>query len=560
MKKLFLFSLPFLLLGCGETKVKSVPVPYSESQIIIDLKDNLSEKEVEQFANDYNVVLHPTALYSETKEELVDVDAGSKEDLLARLQVDPRVEIAEPNYKVQALFTPNDPMFKQQWNMKTVRAEKAWDYTTGRGAIVAVVDTGVAYEDYNGFKQGSDLKGTQFVPGWNFVTNNEHANDDQSHGTHCTGTIAQSTDNGVGVAGLAFNAKVMPVKVLDSNGSGTAADVADGIRWAAEHGAQVISLSLGSDHPSKVEEKAIQFARTKGVVVIAAAGNSGSSVGWPAAFDGVVAVSASDPNDKLAKFSSRGKEVDIAAPGVDITQQTICDDGKGGCEEYTSYNGTSMATPHVAAVAALLHSLGVSQPDKVEETLKKTARVVDNSDAGKKLYGAGILDAGAAVSYTVWHHGLVRIGLLFGLTFILSLLLKGKGTSPYSWKYLVPGFFAGPGLLFFLPLVLSCISLPLDIASRALPDMDLIAGAAIHQYFPLANAVIPFLLMLLTWSFKQLRPAVAGLAVGMGAYLLSVVVLGDQFSQFGSTIQTIWCGLNVVGCMIIAKMNLSEAK
>lgn len=551
MKLLVLSS---CLIGCNSeiTKTATNQTNY-DSQIVIDLKDNISNEEIVKFSQQYNLILHPAILFNETKEEIADIGDNNEEELLELLQEDPRVEIVEPLMEYYISGEPNDPLYKDQWGMKRMNASTAWNYSTGRGVITAVIDTGVACYNRNGFKKMDDLQ-AECVPGWNFIENNDLAADDNSHGSHVASTIAEAANNNLGGVGLAYNAKIMPVKVLAGNGSGSNAGVADGIRWAADHGAQIINMSLGGGPNSEIMQKSINYAISKGVVVIAAAGNSSGKIEYPGGSDGVIGVSASDENDKLARFSCRGDGIDISAPGTNILQQTIKGNGKEGFE-YNSYSGTSMASPAVAGVATLIESLGTTEPKAVERVLFKTAR--DMKD--KNLFGAGIVDAAAAVSYTVWHHGLVRIGLLFGLTFILSLLLKGKGTSPYSWKYLVPGFFAGPGLLFFLPLVLSCVSLPLDIASRALPDMDLIAGAAIHQYFPLANAVIPFLLMLLTWSFKQLRPAVAGLAVGMGAYLLSVVVLGDQFSQFGSTIQTIWCGLNVVGCMIIAKMNLSEA-
>jgi serine protease len=150
--------------------------------------------------------------------------------------------------------------------------------------------------------------------GYNFVAKNKIAADDQGHGTHVAGTIAQTTNNGIGVAGLAHCAKLMPVKVLSARGWGTMADVAEGIRWAADHGAQVINLSLGSPSKSAVVENAVKHSIKKGVIVVAAAGNSGRSVGYPAAYPGVIAVSATDKNDAIAWFSSRGPEVTIGAP------------------------------------------------------------------------------------------------------------------------------------------------------------------------------------------------------------------------------------------------------
>src|SRR6185295_6653687 len=168
---------------------------------------------------------------------------------------------------------------------------------------------------------------------------------------------------------------------------GTTADVADGIRWAAEHGAQVINLSLGGPRNSSVLQKAIDYAVSRGVVVVAAAGNTGGGVQYPGASDGVIGVSAIGPDDKIAKFSSRGNGVDIAAPGVNVTQQTICKKGREKCERFPAYNGTSMASPHVAGAAALVVGLGVTDPAAVEAALQGSSRVVDTSDAAKKLSG-----------------------------------------------------------------------------------------------------------------------------------------------------------------------------
>src|SRR5262249_22489800 len=280
-----------------------------------------------------------------------------------------------------------------------------------------------------------DLASTECVTGWNFVTRNEHANDDQGHGTHVAGTIAQSTNNGIGGAGLAFHARLMPVKVLNESGWGTTAGGAHGIRWAAEPGAHVINLSLGGPRNSRVLQKAIDYAVSRGVVVVAAAGNTGGRVQFPGASDGVIGVSASDPDDKIAKFSSRGDGVDISAPGVNVTQQTICNKGREKCFNFSSYNGTSMASPHVAGAAALVVSLGVTDPVAVEEALRKGARVVDGSDDGKKLYGAGILQAANAVERVTLRRALVRLAALVAVTLFIARRARKKNANAASpWK------------------------------------------------------------------------------------------------------------------------------
>ncbi|MCA9324911.1 S8 family serine peptidase, partial [Candidatus Saccharibacteria bacterium] len=218
-------------------------------------------------------------------------------ELLTELQADPNVEYAEPNYIAYAFMIPNDPYYDPyQWNFDNgnyggVHAETAWDVTSGTGQVVAVVDTGVAYETYNplgpgNFAQAPDLSGTNFVPGYDFVSNDTHPNDDHGHGTHVAGTIAGTTNEGNGVAGLAHGASIMPIKVLASDGSGSYADVADGIRYAADHGAHVINLSLGGPASSNYLRDAVAYAHNKGVTIVAAAGNDyGQPVSYPAAYD-----------------------------------------------------------------------------------------------------------------------------------------------------------------------------------------------------------------------------------------------------------------------------------
>ncbi|RYE86461.1 MAG: peptidase S8, partial [Myxococcales bacterium] len=351
-----------LVAGCGSSSAEQSPARLSGSQaraaaaslvtaddipgqIVVDFRDDAPEADIRSLLVDgLGLTFAPTPLEATTRIEIASVPAGLAGSVLARLNADPRVEYAEPLARVQAYYTPNDPLFKDQWHLDKIGAPQAWHYSTGRGVTVAVVDTGIACEDFESFVKVSDLGRTRCVEGFNFVNNTTHANDDQGHGTHVAGTIAQSTNNGHGAAGIAYDAQLMPVKVLAANGSGTTAAVADGIRWAADHGAQVINLSLGGSRPAQVLQKAVEHALSKGAVVIAAAGNSGGSVGYPAAHDGVIAVSASDRNDKLASFSSRGAEVDIAAPGVDVVQQTICEGGRGKCERFPAFNGTSMAT------------------------------------------------------------------------------------------------------------------------------------------------------------------------------------------------------------------------
>ncbi len=532
-------------------------------EYVVDARDDLDDSDILSIAGGLGLSFAPTDLEKETRIQVARIAGDRAAKILAELRADGRVEHVEPLARVKAFYSVDDPLLKNQWHMDRVGAPRAWDFATGRGVTVAVVDTGIACEDHAPFFKGTDLKQTDCTGGWNFVANNEHANDDQGHGSHVAGTIAQSTNNNLGATGLAFHASLMPVKVLNESGWGTTADVADGIRWAADNGADVINLSLGGPRNAKILEDAVKHALSKGSVVVAAAGNSGGSVGFPGATEGVIGVSASDPDDKLAKFSSRGKEVDIAAPGVNVTQQTICKNGREQCENYPAYNGTSMASPHVAGAAALVVSLGVTEPSAVEGALKASARVVDDSEAGKKLFGAGILQAADAVQRITLVHALVRLVLVLGLSALVgtwALRKNQRATSVTSSGFLLGALAAGPGLLFFLPWILPRAYLPIDILSRPLADLDLLFGTSIHRWLPLANVLLPFGLTMVAFGSRVLRPIVAGLAVGTAAYLLSVAGLGEHASPFGRAVLTVWCVANAAGCAWLARENLAESR
>ena len=545
-------------LATGELDESAYDIP---GALIVDMKDDLEESAITSFLRGLGLTFRPTKLESLTKSEIVDVPAGRMAEMIDRLSRDPRVEVVEPLARVRALFVPNDPLLKDQWHMERVGATRAWDFATGRGVTVAVVDTGIACEDHGPFMKGTDLAGTECVGGWNLVTGNEHANDDQGHGTHVAGTIAQSTNNAIGGSGVAFHARLMPVKVLNESGWGTTADVADGIRWAADHGAHVINLSLGGPRNSRVLQKAIDHARSRDVVIVAAAGNSGGSVGFPGASEGVIGVSATDQEDKIAKFSSRGDGVDIGAPGVSVTQQTICNKGRNKCENFPAWNGTSMASPHVAGAAALVMSLGVTDPAAVEDALKKSARVVDTSGGADKLYGAGVLQAAAAAERVTQNHAMVRLVALLGITFLIARGAKKRNASaksPWSFAYWIPALAAGPGLFFFAPWILPRVHLAVDLLARPITDLDLLVGVSLHRFLPLANALIPFALTAIGFGVKKARPLIAGFSAGTAAYLTSIVVLGDATGPFGKVALLAWAAGNALVCLWIARTNLSE--
>ncbi len=395
---------------------------------------------------------------------------------------------------------------------------EAWKLADGHGVTVAVLDTGVAYENYKGFHQLPDLAGIQFVDPYDFVGNTKHANDDHGHGSHVTGTIAQATNNGIGVAGIALNVKIMPLKVLSGSGSGSVAGIADAIRYAADHGAKVINMSLGGAFPSRVLKKAVEYAHAKGVTVVCAAGNeSRGKVGYPAAYPGAVAVAATQFDEATTFYSNYGKDIDIAAPGgntrVDqngdgmpdgVLQNTIVI-GDPTKDDYFGYMGTSMASPHVAGVAALVVGEGVTDPDMVEKILKDSARKPHDQQFSTERYGAGIVDAPAAILKARSHSG--------GWQFALGLLMAGaiaagarkRGLGIKLGPSYLAGVVVGASGLFFLPYIAPALSSAWGVhaLTHGLPSWDLaILGAAGHGNPVFFSALIP-----LAAARDRLRPS-----------------------------------------------------
>jgi len=297
------------------------------------------------------------------------VPTGQVQQVVNALSRNPKVEFAEPNGLVTTFQDPNDPYDNttcynsskdgcvKQWAWGKIQAYQAWDVTTGSSRVrVAVVDTGID-------NSHPDLPAV--VAQYNFVNHSSNAEDDNGHGTHVAGTIGALTNNGIGVAGLNWHVSLMAAKVLDAQGSGFYADVADGIKWAADNGARVINLSLGGSLPSRTLQNAVDYAWNKGVVLTCAAGNSGTGAqSYPAAYPNCIAVAATDEYDLKASFSNYGASwVDVAAPGVNIlstlpNSPVYLTTHYGYRKNGDSLDGTSMAAPHVAGLAGLIWSTG----------------------------------------------------------------------------------------------------------------------------------------------------------------------------------------------------------
>ncbi len=365
---------------------------------------------------------------------------------LARMRRRRGVLWAVPDYTAHTAgtFIPNDPGLggaptdweQLQWNFVGpfgVNAPEAWanvaadGHPGGRGVIVAVLDTGVAYANRGRFRRSPDFSRYEFVKGYDFIAHNPYPNDHNGHGTFVASTIAESTNNHFGLTGLAYGVRLMPVRVLNSQGEGNASTIAEGVRFAVNHHAQVINLSLefssevtASDIPELIE--ALRYARRRGVVVVAAAGNEGhSTIAYPARAPDVIAVGATTEHGCLANYSNDGSGLTLVAPGGgadaalpgdpncrpeepsgrDVFQMTFTGSSPRQFGFPGGYEGTSMASPHVAATAALIIASGVlgrhPSPAQIVARLRATARPL-GGPADARLYGAGLVNAAAATA------------------------------------------------------------------------------------------------------------------------------------------------------------------
>jgi len=342
-----------------------------------------------------------------------------------------------------AAYVPNDPgrgvtagnWARVQWNFAGpfgVNAPDAWANLIaagapgGKGVIVAVLDTGVAYANRGSFRRSPDLKPSSFVRGYDFIDHDPYPDDSEGHGTHVASTIVEATNNATELTGLAYGARVMPIRVLDTKGEGDSPTIARGVRYAVAHGAKVINLSLefsadvvAADIPSLMA--ATRYARKRGVLVVGAAGNEGSErVAYPARSPDVLAVGATTEHGCLSEFSNTGSGLDIVAPGggadAIATDPGCSPDGDPGHDIFQvtftrfgsqrfgipgGYEGTSMAAPHVSATAALIVASKVIGPDPTADALRDrleaTARDL-GTPGYETRYGWGLVNAAAATT------------------------------------------------------------------------------------------------------------------------------------------------------------------
>lgn len=437
--------------------------------LIVDFKDDTPKTQVRQASSDLGRPLTKNSImFSKTKITHIQVDSADVEKVMSRLKRRSdiqNVEVSQTYYITPQAHhvhmetygvssqsggaefeVPNDPSYeKQMWHFNQIELPRAWKVATGKGIVVAVVDTGVTGPGSK-YPVMPDLRDTCIIEGYDFVADTTDAYDRNSHGTHVASTIAESTNNGVGGVGIAFGACILPVKVLSDQGSGTTADIAEGIVFAVDHGADVINMSLGGGGFSQIIKDALDYAVENDVLVFCAAGNDGrSNINYPAAMDGCHAVSAVGPDRKLAPYSSHGRGQNeenglfISAPGGNIRDFGVA----GGIwqstvspEDHTKwgmfpYQGTSMATPMVAGAAALVLS-ALPELDRTSERVLEILATTANWTDDPAKFGSGQLNVGAAAELAAESGGGHRVLWLFAVGFFLMFAVFTLGKKVFG--------------------------------------------------------------------------------------------------------------------------------
>ncbi len=582
MKKFLLLCLFFVGLGWALISFPGLANQGEFDSIILDFRDDVPttkiSQEIAQIKEKYHHTPHLNSIFSvEDHIYIVEGDQTVLEQV-KRSPLRKDTEYIEPNYKYQALEVPNDPEYSKQWNFRSINVESAWDETKGKDTVVAVIDSGVS--------KVPDLKLTEFVAGYDFVNNTKDVKDDNGHGTHVAGTIAQSTNNGYGVAGIAYQASIMPLKVLSSSGGGTVADIAEAIKFAADNGADVINMSLGGGGSSHLMEEAINYAYKKKVVIVAAAGNSGENAsGYPARYPKVISVSATGASGEKASYSNYGAGVDIAAPGGDETAQILQNtiDPSTGESIFLGAMGTSMASPHVAGVAALIKASGISEPAAVLEVLKKSSRKV--AEDPLNYFGAGHLDASAAVMLALqgqitfrdffrwlrdngylnprfWIDGgavalLPKVLMVLG-SYLLAWFLRVY--FPFSWALNTGLIFGSSGLFILQGLyVFDLPQWPFRLAGSSIPELgNVVMGTP--SFNPIfASVLIPFLLITLLSGNPTGKKFAIGSCLGVAMCLAISAVIDPAVWGLGAgAIARSFLGVNALLCFGLAYLASKE--
>ena len=422
----------FPLQASDNVRIASLRAPaepvgtYVPDQVIVQFKREADDRDVSRVTREAGGARVRRGVFA--GRYLVTLDAGfTVAEALDRLRGRPEVEYAERNAIFRASqarrLTPNDSLYASQWHLELIDAPRTWAIQTGDSSVVvAVLDTGIAYEDFGPYRKAPDFSSTVFVPGFDFINNDTHPNDDNFHGTHVSSVIAEATNNRTGVAGLAYNTALMPVKVLDAEGFGDSFSIAEGIDFAADNSAvKVINMSLGGGGTSSAISTAVTRAVARGITVVAAAGNDGEgTVSYPANLSNVIAVGAIDGRKLRAPYSNFGSALDLMAPGGDIRrddtgpglrpdgrpdgilQQTFDPDTAAETGRYDDFAyffvvGTSQACPHVAALAALLYHQGITDPAAIQKSIESTAE--DLGPPGRDdTFGHGLLRPSVALT------------------------------------------------------------------------------------------------------------------------------------------------------------------
>jgi len=399
--------------------VVGTPESFRADQVLVQFRDTVTEREASSLLRAVRAREARPARHARHFRVTLETETPVLETV-RRLRGMPEVQYAEPNHVRRAFqastFTPNDRLFRLQWNFRLIGAPRAWAIQKGKADVaVAVLDTGIAYEDFGPYRKAPDWGSQQFLPGWDFVNGDAHPNDDESHGTHVASTIAQATNNGLGVAGLAFDCSLMPVKVLDERGGGSDFDIAEALdyvtnfREGGKNPVRVINMSFGGGGFGETLAAAVDRAAQAGILLVGSSGNDDvGEVVFPASLENVVAVGAVDGRKQRAYYTSYGSALDLVAPGGDDSR----DDDGDGVEDFVfqqtfdpgtalggrydafvtlGFIGTSSSSPHVAALAALLFSQGIGDAHAVRAVMEQTAE-----------------DLGATGRDDQFGHGLIR--------------------------------------------------------------------------------------------------------------------------------------------------------